>query len=258
LKQAQQVIPRDPTGQPSTTGKIGLLGIGMSNAAMEFAGFTQKALLHPALNPDLVLINGGIKGMTAAAISTTPSPTAALYWSTVDSRITAAGLTRAQVQVIWLLEADAGPSGDDIAYARTLASEMTTILQITQRRFPNLRLAYLASRIYGGYSTVTLNPEPYAYVSGFSAKWVIQDQINGHPNLNYDPSKAAVSAPWVSWGPYLWADGLTPRSDGWTWSCEDFADDGTHPSVQGVDKVGDSLVSFFAGDPTTAGWFLLR
>lgn len=58
------------------------------------------------------------------------------------------------------------------------------------------------------------------------------------------------------WGPYLWADGLTPRADGLTWACADFRDDGTHPSESGRAKVAGMLMGFFAGDATSASWFL--
>ena len=42
-------------------------------------------------------------------------------------------------------------------------------------------------------------------------KWLIEDQINGTSELNYDPNAGEVNAPWVAWGPYLWADGTTGR-----------------------------------------------
>src|SRR5262249_18243161 len=58
-------------------------------------------------------------------------------------------------------------------------------------------------------------------------------------------------------GPYLWADGLTPRSDGLTYACSDFISDGTHPAPGGArDKVAQMLLTFFKTDTTTRPWFL--
>ena len=36
-------------------------------------------------------------------------------------------------------------------------------------------------------TTTGLNPEPYAYEEAFTMRWLIQDQIAGKPELNYDP-----------------------------------------------------------------------
>ena len=100
---------------------------------------------------------------------------------------------------------------------------------------------FITSRIYAGYATVPLNPEPYAYEYGFSVKWAIQAQVDqmrgGAPdsiagNLDY---KKGV-APWLAWGPYLWADGTTPRSDGLTWDRSEFQPDGTHPNPKAAKK----------------------
>ncbi len=106
-------------------------------------------------------------------------------------------------------------------------------------RYPNLTLAYLSSRIYAGYASTTLNPEPYAYEGGFSVKWLIADQLAGDAALNFDPASGVVEAPWAAWGPYLWADGLSPRSDGLTWGCSELSSDGTHPSASGQAKVAN-------------------
>jgi hypothetical protein len=65
----------------------------------------------------------------------------------------------------------------------------------------------------------------------------------------------ATGAPWIAWGPYLWADGTTPRSDGLTWAASDFAADGTHPATSGRTKVADMLVTFFLNSPYTKCWF---
>ncbi len=124
-------------------------------------------------------------------------------------------------------------------------------------RFPNLQLAYLSSRIYAGHATTALNPEPYAYESAYAVRWTIQRQMAGEPALNADPAKGAVVAPVALWGPYLWADGTSPRaSDGLVWQREDFAPDGTHPSPSGRQKVAALLLRFFQGDPTTQPWYL--
>jgi hypothetical protein len=128
-------------------------------------------------------------------------------------------------------------------------------MQIIKAKFPNVKLCYLSSRIYAGYASSALNPEPYAYYSGWSVKSLIEDQINGDTALSYSGSNARV--PWLSWGPYLWADGITPRSDGLTWLCpDDYLNDGTHPSKKGRDKVAAMLLKFFTTDETSIPWFL--
>jgi hypothetical protein len=87
-------------------------------------------------------------------------------------------------------------------------------------------------------------------------RWIIEDQVAGSPALNFDPSRGPVTAPWLAWGPYLWADGLRPRADGLTWTCADFAEDGTHPSVGGRQKVANLLLTFVRTDTTAREWFL--
>jgi hypothetical protein len=114
----------------------------------------------------------------------------------------------------------------------------------------------LSSRTYGGYAKTPLNPEPYAFESGLSVKWLIEDQIKGEPSLNYDSAKGSVKAAWLSWGPYLWASGSTPRKDGFAYEVKDFSPgDGTHLSDSGVDKVGRLMLEFFRNDSTTRPWF---
>src|SRR5204862_7432809 len=123
--------------------------------------------------------------------------------------------------------------------ARRLESDLGTIVQILQRRYPSLRLIYLSSRTYGGYATTPLNPEPYAYDSGFAVKWLIDQRIGGRSR-----------GPWLGWGPYLWTDGTNGRRDGFVWGCDDVTGDGTHPSASGRLKVADLLLHFFSTDPT--------
>ena len=82
------------------------------------------------------------------------------------------------------------------------------------------------------------------------------DQMDG---LGIDPLAGSLDydagAPWLAWGPYLWADGTNPRSDGLTWLASDLAADGTHPSATGRQKVSNLLMDFMLASPQTQSWF---
>ena len=87
------------------------------------------------------------------------------------------------MQVAWIKQADPAPKGTNFEYALTIEDEHLQIVQILKQRFPNIALCYLSSRIYGGYATTGLNPEPYAYEGGFAVKWLIEKQFAGDPEL---------------------------------------------------------------------------
>jgi hypothetical protein len=249
---ANSIGPLDTLGQPDPAGRVVLISIGMSNTTQEFSAFVPVAMNDPMRNPRLAVIDCARGGQAANLIR---SPTAA-YWDTVDTRLRGHGSSPLQAQVVWLKEADAGPTGGFPASTNTLLNDLGAIVRIIRQRLPSVRLVYLSSRIYAGYATTTLNPEPYAYESAFAVKWLIEAQINGVDSLNYDPGAGAIEAPWMAWGPYLWADGLVPRSDGLSWKCSDFAADGTHPATSARTMVADRLHAFFSNDATTTPWYL--
>jgi hypothetical protein len=168
------------------------------------------------------------------------------------------------VQVAWLKVANPDPTVSlpaQNADAYTLVAQMGNILRAMKTRYPNLRLVYISSRIYAGYATSPLNPEPYAYESAFAVKWLIEAQINQMRTGQIDARAGDLDynsgvAPWIAWAAYMWADGMNPRSDGLTWSRSDFQSDGTHPSQSGQQKVGTMLLDFFKREPTATPWFL--
>jgi hypothetical protein len=111
-------------------------------------------------------------------------------WLEADRRLQAAGISRQQVQIVWVKLANIQPTGELAEHGRQLQRDTAAALQNARTRFPNLRIAYLASPIYAGWTMVPLNPEPYAYEGAFAVRWLIQDQINGNPALNLEARAA--------------------------------------------------------------------
>lgn len=270
---ARAIRPLDVNGNPSTSGRYVLISIGMSNTTQEFCSggstppcaswsFMGQAATDPAVNRStLAIVNGARGGQTAAAWV---SPTSAEYDRIRDTWLTPSGLAERQVQIAWVKVANAQPNTllpSTSSDAFTLVSQMGTIARTLKQRYPNLQQIFFSSRIYAGYATTTLNPEPYAYESGFAVKWIVQAQIDQIQQGRVIDARAGdldyrTVAPWVGWGPYLWAQGTTPRSDGTIWTIGDLAGDGTHPSQAGQAKVGTMLLAFFKTSPVTSCWFL--
>src|SRR6185295_1129761 len=253
---SKTIQPLDAKGNPAEDGEIGLVSIGMSNTTQEFSTFVQLAGHDAKKSPHVVLVDGAQGGMEAQAWAESGRP-----WDMLDQRLKQSGVASQQVQAIWLKQARRSPAslGAFPKHANEMNGHMIVILHKLKERFPNLKIVYLSSRIYAGYARSDLNPEPYAYESAFAVRRLIQDQIKGVPSLNYNSFKGKVAPPILLWGPYLWADGDKGRKlDGLTWSPDDFAQDGTHPSESGRRKVAEQLLRFFKSDPTTEGWFLAK
>ena len=234
LARAKTVKPID--------GKIVLLSIGMSNTTQEFSAFKRVADADPRKNSALPIVDGAQGGQDAEIIK---DPNAR-FWTVVGARLSLAGASAAQVQAVWLKEAIARESNPFPADAKRLKTDLAAIVAILQGKFPNLKLVYLSSRTYGGYASTALNPEPFAYDSGFAVKWLVLDRIAGK-----------LKGPWLAWGPYLWTNGEQGRKDGLVWTCADTRpSDGTHPSASGQEKVAQLLLKFFTADATAKPWFV--
>ena len=276
LDRARMIQPLNQEGNPDPNGKYVLLSVGMSNTSMEFCGTRQaRVACNPGSfigrleqdaavnNTHLVVIDGARGGQVATKWEL---PTDENYDRVSNQLFPIFGVSEKQVQIIWLKVANPAPRFSlpiQKADAYRLLSSMANILRALKVRYPNLQQVFISSRIYAGYANRPLNPEPYAYESGLAVKWLIEAQIKQMEgksidldpriigDLNYD-----TAAPWIAWGPYLWAKGSDPRSDGLTWTLEDFAEDGTHPSDLGKAKVGAMLLDFFKTSSQTSCWFL--
>ncbi|UCD27889.1 MAG: hypothetical protein JSV03_12395 [Planctomycetota bacterium] len=263
-KELAKIEPLDADGKPSAGGKIVLISLGMSNTTQEFSKFKELTDVDADKSPNLVIVDCAQGGMAAQQWAHPESRMRKKRrppWITMAERVQKAGVSPAQVQVVWIKQAQPMPArlGEFPKHAKSIQRDVTIILNKLKEKFANLRVAYLSSRIYAGYATTGLNPEPYAYESAFAVRWLIEEQIKGKPELNYDSARGEVKSPLLLWGPYLWADGVKPRKgDNLVWKREDFRRDGTHPSESGRKKVADMLLKFFKNHPTAKRWFLKR
>lgn len=274
LLRAASIEPLDVAGNPDANGKVVFTSIGMSTTSSMFCGVADPAepckegtfmrVLEEdtSINTRLEVIDGADPGKTTEKWEASDSKT---FDRVLEEELEPIGLSELQVQAAWVNLASSQPTSslpNQNADAFLLERQYGNVMRALSERYPNLKLVFFASRVYGGYATSEINPEPYAYEAGLAVKWAIEAQIrqmhdDGAPVDDETGSLDYTSvAPWMAWGPYLWADGANPRSDGLIWVPEDLKDDGTHLARIGIEKTTPILLNFFKTSRLTRCWFL--
>ena len=255
---AKTIKPLDSAGNPDPNGKYVFVGIGISTLLYEMQAFVPMASGDASTNSHLVIVDGGEPSASATDFANLSSP----FWGTLlNNIIPNAGVTPKQVAVVLFEDIDVFPTGTYPSDMVQLTGELETIARNALIQFPNVKLMYYGPRFYSGYSGTfdKSSPEPYAYEQGFAIQSALLDQIGGDPSLNYNPANGPVVAPWMGYGPYIWANGLIARSDGLTYNCQDVRSDGRHPSeLYGAPKIAAQFLNFFKTNGTTAPWFLTK
>lgn len=262
LSKSSLIQQRNSSGTATTTnGVIVMLSIGMTNTNLEFGQFETAVRTTLSGNRNVVVINGasGSEQYVTAWDQTSDTQ----YSRILSTLLTPRGLAESQVQAVWMKLAISSPTSSLASSttpdAYTLKATLGHVVRTLKSRYPNLQQVFFSSRSYAGYTSSAVNPEPYAYESGFAVKWLIEAQINQMDtgtvdsqagNLNYDNG----TAPWISWGPYIWANGTTTSTDGVSWSQSDFQSNGLNVSTAGANKIRDELTEFFDNSPYTS-WY---
>ncbi len=154
-------------GQPAKDGRIAFISISMSNATQEFRS-SKKSLTLTRRSHRWSRSSDCAKEAKRWPNGLIPRRALGLKQSAVSLR---RDISDQQVQVAWIKLANKGPRGALAEHGRKLEKDTLAVIQNAKSKYPNLRVVYLSSRIYGGYSTGALNPEPYAYESAFAARW---------------------------------------------------------------------------------------
>ncbi len=251
-----EIQPRDEEGNPDQYGRIGFLTLGPSNTWDYSSSFFAIARQDSEMASHVRLYNGAEGNFSADSRS----------WSLCDypasllsHKLEQAAFPREQIQVAWYTPHyyhDMSEPIDAVGYAEDIHAYVRKMLPKLKATFPNLEIVYLSGFPYLGYAKTGFG-EPMAYAMNLAARSLIRAQIDGDSTLNYDPEQEDGGAPLLLWGPYLWANGETPRSDGLTWSPEDYDErDLAHPSEQGAEKVGELLLAFMKTNKFARSWFL--
>ena len=235
-----------------TNGKIGFLTLGQSTTRMCFEVFQQQ--IRTVKSGKVKLVNAAQDGVILQHWATTEAP-----WKKTLEILKKNGLSAKQVQVIWIEVALLDPRqfGDGLKHIQVNADLMGDVARHIKSSFPNVQIMYCSSRYYAGYTTRPTSPEPYAYESAFAIRELIRRQTHHESHLEFNPISVSAQAPLILWGPYYWANGLTPSSvDGLYWKPSDYVPDGVHPSQSGRAKVAAQLAAFFKHDFYASKWLM--
>ena len=225
-----------PTVTPSN-GKIIIIAISMSNGYQEFKQFIELYENHPDKNPDVEFENCAVGGSALERWLEGED-----LWERCKQGID----DLSAVKVVWAKNAnqftDHGRTlPDPQADYYDLIDHIGGLSQRIGDEFPSVQAVFHSSRIWGGYVTENKQAgrgEPISYEGGFATNAVIEKYQRGE----------LPGAPWIGWGPYLWAHGdQIANGSGITWTLGDFQDGGVnqHPSEAGATKVADALHQFF-------------
>ncbi len=238
-------------GEPvvsATNGKIGVVCIGMSNAAQECGYYISSYLpkVMDEINPEVEFVNCAVGG-NAIERWIDPARDGILWQECIDKKLPQAGLTVDQIKVIYHKAANmfTGPDpGVDAAYPPypdansdyfRFYNNLDEFAGRVKSFFPNVQAVYTTSRSFGGFADKSTRGEPVSYEEGHALNTWLQDN-------------ESVDGAWYGWGAYIWAPDCASGNLNLSNVCYvagDFQSDGTHPGPGAKDKIGNMIHNHF-------------
>lgn len=232
----------DASGNPSASGSVGFLGIGMSNARLTYAQYKILYDADPDKAPGRVFINAGEDGATQEAWRVVSN---AAWTTTAANAVSGAGLTNLQVQLAWMTMIQKTPVALGTNLTEAGVDEIVTNLLT---HYPNVKYlltsttgyTYYSAAFPAGSSEATLAPEPYVHDAAILLANMTK---NGHtfPGSLYVDHKS------------VWANGKTVDPlTGLNYLRADIQADGVHPSTSGAIKLATNLYNRTKADVVLA------
>ena len=184
------------------------------------------------------------------------------YWKDVNDFLQNVNVKKRQVRAVWLMTPALTDTFTTTAdFIDTLSAAYVHAIHEIKNQFSNVDLMFLTGSPYGGYTDSNALQsaallEPASYLTDFAIKQAIAAQISGDSLLAYSGDDPV--APWLAWGPNIWADGRNIRTyDGLRWLCPgDYDTDGNgyYLGGSGLTKISSRLYDFFTTSPVTTPW----
>jgi len=227
-------------GQPNISasdGVIGMVCIGMSNAAQECDRYKLaiQNVYADEVSDNVKLINCAL-GSHAIERWNDPEYDSAL-WERCADLILVEGLALSQVRVVLHKAANQytlnenGQALPEYPHENSDFFKFKNNLSVFGERvteyFPELQAVFTSSRIYGGFTDRINRGEPLSYEEGHA----LNQWLEEHESIN---------GIWFGWGPYIWAPACSSgivNGKGFCYERSDFVQDAIHPASSGEVKV---------------------
>jgi len=237
----KEIKTLNTAGNSAVNGKIGILQIGGSNPGILFNGLKAVQQDDAGFGSKLTFVNAGLNAMDLSDILKPDTD----YWNTVQSLLSANGISALQVEVIFCVEDNLKNSDKTFNRAVSLKNDFIDLLDLVRTKYPNCKVFLIGDRAYTGYATDIMHKEPVGYLNGWGVKLFVEEYSSG----------LLPKYPVVNWLDYYWANGETPRFDGLTYVRSDYRSGYIHFTDEKAYELSEGTHQKLKTDIGTSNWY---